>query len=101
MNQMTLTEKDCELLLEAIDAWEKAPMADGAVGGIMQMMLSKIGPPVPGEDAGSRHMERALDKGRRDSDGRKRVAIVLRAKVEILRQELQAVALRPGSEVQS
>lgn len=82
---MELTEKDLELLMEAIGDYEKAPVFQALVGGAVSQMLSGAADKKP--DAVG------LAKAERDCKARQSVCIILRAKLELARQALQSAAI--------
>ena len=66
-----LTEKDCELLLEAIDAYERQPSGDGMIGAMIGMMLTKD------EGESKRKMDAAVDKIKFEEGNRKLASLYL------------------------
>ncbi len=88
MSDLTLTEKDFEMLLEAIDAWASAPFADSIPESLMAGVLG------PGDRSAREAGVRAImSKGAEASKFRRGVAIILKAKVELARQAAQSAAI--------
>lgn len=87
---MQLTEKDCETLLEAIDAWVRG---DGSGSLMSTLMLASVG---MSEEKLKNHSKQIEERHRTQEDSRRRIAILLKAKVELLRQSLQSKAIEAG-----
>ncbi|HEX8309857.1 MAG TPA: hypothetical protein VF614_00980 [Chthoniobacteraceae bacterium] len=88
---LALTEKDYELLMEAIGAWEARPYSDMLSKAVINGMLGK-----GSEEDHRRLTQDAEDQGR----SRKSLTIVLKAKLEIARQKLQAESIEAAKGVE-
>jgi hypothetical protein len=87
---MEFTEKDYELLAEALGAWESEPGNKDLIALTMTGLLGvAVGKSPP--------TEKEVDDRRRVADGkiaaRKQMTIILRAKIELARQAAQAAAI--------
>jgi len=80
-----LAEKDFEILLEAVEAWESAPVDRSFMPAILAGMIGG----GKGESMADKHMQQGQDKAR----ARKGIAIILKAKLELARQAAQAAAI--------
>jgi len=89
VNLGELTEKDCELLMQALDAWEKAPSADAMASTVVDIFLSRGG----SQDESERRAKKTGEDAERAILSRKAVTILLRAKIELIRQEAQRAAI--------
>ena len=79
------TEKDFELLAEALEAWKREPIEKKMNGSLITAMLGG-----GSNEERERRMKSEMDKAENESAGRKRIAILLAAKLELARQECQA-----------
>jgi hypothetical protein len=80
--EMQLTTQDINLMLEALEAWEKEAMSAGLLGGILGVIVAK-----DEEDATSRadaRMAEASQEARR----RSRSAVLLKAKLITMQDEM-------------
>lgn len=79
-----LTERDLETLQEAVEAWEQSPYQLG----ILHAILKSVGE----KDAYERDkiMREEKSDGENEMKNRKGLAVILKAKLEIARQNLQS-----------
>lgn len=97
---MDLTEKDYELLLDALDAWERQPatqaLSDSTLRILTRIAMGRF------EQLSEEKMRADIQASRTKSDQesfkRKRLSILLRAKVEIARQAAQQAAISSATE---
>jgi hypothetical protein len=86
MNPMELTEKDFELLAEAISAWLSHPILAGTVEVVSRGMYLS---PEKRELLSKEVIEAAI----KTSAARKKLGIILAAKIELARQAAQDAAI--------
>lgn len=91
---MQLTIQEINQILESIEAWEKEPMSRGFSDSMLGMMLGGLSPKKEDEDARFARLERdqkvKLDKAAMEQRIRKESAILLKAKLITMRNELTA-----------
>ncbi len=90
MSDLDFTEKDFELLLEALDAWESQPIDTGMANGLMAMMM--IGADQT-RDARGNALKGTMDQAIEKKRHRSQMVIILKAKVEVARQKLQQAGI--------
>jgi hypothetical protein len=83
---MEFTEKDWEMIAQAVAEWETSPMIEGAFGSLVDgAFISKEDRP--------RQIAATMDAAKKKADGRRNIAIILKAKIELARQAAQAEAI--------
>lgn len=91
---MNLTIQEINQLLEAIDAWEKEPMRNGFTDGMLGAMLNGLGPKEGSQEERAEKFEREtkqrIERSTIEERVRKESAILLKAKLITMRNELTA-----------
>ena len=85
-----LTYEDFDLLVNAIEIWEKQPSTDGIMGAIFEVVMTKG---ANKEEAADKFSEQ-LEKGSSEVEKRKRQTILLKAKLVIMQTEIATQEVR-------
>lgn len=88
---MELTKGDFEILIEAIEEWEKSDKLMGAFSGLFGAMVSKT------EEEGHKFIDKVTHLADQKAKDKKEIAAVLKAKLILMKNEIteQADAVEP------
>jgi len=89
--ELVFTTEEIVVLLAALDAWEKEATSGAMLSSMMGMVLIKD------ESEAKGYMDERMNESEKEADRRRDDAIMLRAKLVMMKRELIAVQLFNGT----
>ena len=79
---MNLEQKDIEVLIDALDAWERADGLSGIMAGMLGGVLSK------NKDEAASIMDEVMAEAEEKTKGKKEISAMIKAKLYIIKEKL-------------